>query len=143
MMFEFISQLAVWLIVLGCLAVLRTQIVAMTGHEGAWLYVLSCRGGRLYCGVCLDLVARFEQHCLGKGAKFTKAFAPEFLAAGWHFSADLGQVQKYEYAFKKISRSKKMRALAEPEQLSQILDRELAPFSLADLTAFKNPATKQ
>ena len=72
----------------------------MAGHEGSWLYVLRCRGDRLYCGVCLDLDQRFAQHCAGKGARFTKAFPPQSLVAAWHFSAPLGDAQKIEYRFK-------------------------------------------
>jgi predicted GIY-YIG superfamily endonuclease len=91
------------------------------GIEGAWLYVLRCRGDRLYCGVCLDLASRWEQHCTGRGAKFTKAFPPQTIAAAWHLAVPLGAVQRYEYQLKRLSRQKKMLLVQRPERISDML----------------------
>lgn len=50
--------------------------------SGAWfVYLLQCRGDRLYCGITNDLEARWASHVSGKGARFTRAFPPEFLLA--------------------------------------------------------------
>ena len=40
------------------------------------LYLIECAGDRLYAGITNDLAARFAAHCAGRGARFTKAFAP-------------------------------------------------------------------
>ena len=39
--------------------------------------MLECKGGRIYTGYATDVQKRFETHCAGKGAKFTRAFPPE------------------------------------------------------------------
>ncbi len=44
---------------------------------GAWhLYLLRCGDGTLYCGIALDVEARFKQHREGKGAKYTRGRGP-------------------------------------------------------------------
>ena len=45
---------------------------------GPWVvYLIRCRGGRLYCGITNDFAARWASHQAGKGARFTRAFPPE------------------------------------------------------------------
>ena len=39
--------------------------------------MLECKGGRIYTGYATDVQKRFETHCAGKGAKFTRAFPPD------------------------------------------------------------------
>ena len=110
----------------------------MSGIEGAWLYMLHCRGDRLYCGVCLELSQRFELHCSGKGAKFTKAFPPERLAVAWHFASPLGVVQGFEYRLKKLAKKQKKQLILQPELIANLLRVALPDYVLADVTAFKN-----
>ena len=52
-------------------------------REQPWfVYLLECRGGRLYTGVTPDLRARIRKHRAGTGAKFTRGHPPErFLGA--------------------------------------------------------------
>lgn len=43
---------------------------------GKWVvYILGCRGGRMYTGITNDIARRFKMHKSGKGGKFTRAFA--------------------------------------------------------------------
>lgn len=44
---------------------------------GHFVYMLRCKGERIYTGYAVDVEARYRQHCEGKGARFTKAFSPE------------------------------------------------------------------
>ena len=37
-----------------------------------YLYLIECKNGRLYTGITVDLIARFEKHQRGKGAMFTR-----------------------------------------------------------------------
>ena len=97
---------------------------AKNGHEGSWLYLLHCQGDRFYCGVCLDFTARWQQHVTGQGAKFTKAFPPQSLAAAWHIAAPLGTAQKMEYRLKRLSRSKKNVLVQQPRQVFSMLKME-------------------
>ncbi|MDX2298217.1 MAG: GIY-YIG nuclease family protein, partial [Xanthomonadaceae bacterium] len=38
-----------------------------------FVYLLECRGGRLYTGITVDVARRFAQHVNGKGARYTRA----------------------------------------------------------------------
>lgn len=50
------------------------------GHS--WIvYLILCRGGRLYCGVTTDLASRWDAHVAGRGARFTRAFPPVAIVA--------------------------------------------------------------
>jgi putative endonuclease len=42
-----------------------------------FVYMLRCKGNRIYTGYAVDVQARYSEHCSGRGAKFTKAFPPE------------------------------------------------------------------
>src|SRR5690554_2529167 len=41
-----------------------------------YLYLIECKGGKLYTGITVDLRRRFQQHCVGKGAKYTRLNPP-------------------------------------------------------------------
>jgi putative endonuclease len=42
-----------------------------------FVYMLRCKGNRIYTGYAVDVDARYEEHCSGRGARFTKSFPPE------------------------------------------------------------------
>ncbi|MFP4492763.1 MAG: GIY-YIG nuclease family protein [Puniceicoccaceae bacterium] len=42
-----------------------------------FIYIVQCKGSRLYVGSCKDLETRFEKHRSGEGAEFTRRFPPE------------------------------------------------------------------
>jgi putative endonuclease len=46
-----------------------------------WVYILECRGGRLYTGATTDLRRRLRSHAAGRGGRFTGAFRPVRLRA--------------------------------------------------------------
>ncbi|MGH8280976.1 MAG: GIY-YIG nuclease family protein [Gammaproteobacteria bacterium] len=47
-----------------------------------YVYLLECRGGRLYSGITTDVERRLEEHHGGKkGARFTRAHPPARLLA--------------------------------------------------------------
>ena len=43
------------------------------------LYILRCGDGTLYTGIAVDVQKRFEAHCSGKGAKYTRGRGPLML----------------------------------------------------------------
>ena len=45
--------------------------------QAHFVYMLRCKGNRIYTGYAVDVDARYEEHCSGRGARFTKAFPPE------------------------------------------------------------------
>lgn len=42
-----------------------------------YVYMLECKGDRIYTGYATNVEKRFEAHRQGKGARFTKAFPPK------------------------------------------------------------------
>ena len=71
-----------------------------------FVYMLRCRGERIYTGYATDVAARYQKHCAGKAAHFTRAFPPlELLAAIPVPSRSAGL--QLEAALKKLPRKKK------------------------------------
>lgn len=75
------------------------------------LYLLECAGDRLYAGITNDLAARFKTHSNGRGARFTRAFAPVRIVAASELPSR-SEALKAEYALKQQPRSNKLRFLA-------------------------------
>lgn len=82
-----------------------------------FVYMLRCAGNRIYTGYAVDVAARFEEHCTGHGAKFTKAFPPEKILRQF-------ELPSKEYALRLEARIKKL-ATSQKELLAQG-DEELA-----------------
>ena len=79
--------------------------------ETTWkLYILRCGDGSLYTGISTDVQRRLEEHCSGKGAKYTRSRGPLELVyeeeCGDHSAA-----LKREAAIKKLSRIQKMKLI--------------------------------
>ena len=75
------------------------------------LYLLECAGDRLYAGITNDLAARFAAHCAGRGARFTRAFAPLRIVAASELPSR-SHALKAEIALKRRPRADKLRFLA-------------------------------
>ncbi len=81
-------------------------------REGAgkgtwWVYMIACRGGRIYTGTAADPEARFRAHREGKGAAFTRANPPVALLRREPFGSR-GDACRAEAALKKLSREEKL-----------------------------------
>jgi putative endonuclease len=75
--------------------------------DNPWfLYLIECADGALYTGIAIDPVARYAQHCAGKGAKYTRANRPVRLIGAMAF-ADRSSALRAEIAFKKLKASEK------------------------------------
>jgi putative endonuclease len=72
-----------------------------------WLYLLACRDGRTYAGIAIDVAARFDLHCQGKGAKFTRSNRPVRVLATRAF-ATKSEALKAEAALKKLDRTARL-----------------------------------
>lgn len=77
--------------------------MAASGTAKIWfVYLLECRGGRLYTGITVDVARRFAQHVNGKGARFTRAHPPQrILAVIEH--PDRSSASRAECAIKRLS----------------------------------------
>ena len=72
-----------------------------------YVYMLACRGGSLYTGVAVDVVARYAMHAAGAGAAYTRANPPRGILAARR-CADRGAAQKLEHALKQLERPDKL-----------------------------------
>lgn len=97
----------------------RTGSAAAQGEVGTrsqtpyTVYILRCRGDRLYTGITTDLERRFSEHGRTvKSARFTRAFRPETVTAAWETNSRSAAL-KLEARIKKLTRREKDRVIAE------------------------------
>jgi putative endonuclease len=88
----------------------RWEDGTMDGGNGGktwWVYMVSCRGGKIYTGTSIDPEARYEAHCAGKGAAFTRANPPVALLRCVPFP-NRSEACRAEAVLKKMHREKKI-----------------------------------
>lgn len=91
-----------------------------------YLYILKTLDNTLYCGIARNVLARFEEHKAGTGAKYTRSHKPEKLVYVDIFE-DKSSASKEEYRIKKtLTRHEK---LAFIEQNQKRTDEILAQLS--------------
>ena len=73
-----------------------------------FVYMLRCKGNRVYTGYAIDAEARFNEHCRGRGAKFTKAFPPECVLRTFELESREAAL-RLEARIKKLKKSQKER----------------------------------
>ncbi len=71
-----------------------------------YLYLIECKGKKLYCGIAVDVQARYELHRAGLAAKYTRAFPPIRLMASIA-CGNRSEAQKAEYAMKQLTAREK------------------------------------
>ncbi|MFN3692864.1 MAG: GIY-YIG nuclease family protein [Candidatus Paceibacteria bacterium] len=75
-----------------------------------YVYMLRCSDGTYYSGVTTDLDRRIKEHngegVAGKGAKYTKARRPVYLAYS-ELVTDRSAAQKREHALRQLTRAEK------------------------------------
>ncbi len=97
-----------------------------------FVYMLLCRGGVYYTGLAADVEKRYRQHLSGKGAKFTRSYPPEAIAAVWR-CGDKSTAARVEYAIKKhLTHQQKVQLAAAPETLAALLPETAAWDVVAD-----------
>ena len=78
-----------------------------------YMYVVKCSDSTLYTGVTTDISRRLSEHNSGKrGAKYTRSRLPVSLVY-WDEHPDRSTAQRYEAAFKRLSRARKVEIISE------------------------------
>ncbi len=77
----------------------------------AYVYLLHCRDGSLYCGWTTDLGARVAAHAAGKGGRYTRSRLPVELAAAWQ-TPDRTTARSLEGRIKRRTAAAKRRLVA-------------------------------
>ena len=78
----------------------------------AWVYLLRCRDGSLYCGWTTDVDRRLAAHRAGRGARYTRSRLPVRLAASVEV-ADATAARRLEARVKQMTRAQKLRLVDE------------------------------
>jgi putative endonuclease len=73
----------------------------------AYVYLLRCRGGALYCGWTYDVEARLAVHRAGKGSRYVKRRLPVEVAAVFELP-DASAARKEEARIKRLTRPQKV-----------------------------------
>ncbi len=75
--------------------------------EKSWyVYILRCGDGSLYTGIAVDVQARLQMHCCGKGAKYTRGRGP-LEVVYTESCADHSDALKRELQIKALSKEEK------------------------------------
>ncbi len=82
----------------------------------AYVYLLRCGDGSLYCGWTTDVDRRLAAHRSGRGSRYTASRLPVALACSWPM-ADRGAARREEARIKRLTRAQKL-ALVELARLA-------------------------
>ena len=77
----------------------------------AWVYVLRCADGSLYCGWTPDVGARLAVHQAGRGARYTRTRLPVELVWSRRV-ADRSAALREEARIKRLTRREKLALVA-------------------------------
>ena len=79
--------------------------------EQNWkVYILRCGDGSLYTGISTDVARRLEEHCSGKGAKYTRGRNPLELAYV-EACSDKSAALRRELEIKALPRAEKLKLI--------------------------------
>lgn len=87
------------------------------------MYVLRCGDGSLYTGITNNIMRRLLQHNTGVGSRYTRSRRPVYIVYQ-ESCRGRSQALRKEYAFKKLTRSRKEASLKEKLANAKI-DRNL------------------
>ena len=73
----------------------------------AWVYLLRCADGSLYCGWTVDVPKRLAAHTTGRGSRYTSSRLPVALAAAWEVPTHT-DARRLEARVKRLTRGEKV-----------------------------------
>ena len=73
----------------------------------AFVYLLRCADGSLYCGWTIDVPKRIAKHAQGKASRYTATRRPHTLAAAWEVPTPT-DARKLEARVKRLTRAQKL-----------------------------------
>ena len=76
----------------------------------AYVYIVKCSDGTLYCGWTFDLNQRIAIHNKGKGAKYTRARLPVVVVYSEEIETKIDAMRR-EYRIKQLTRSQKVKLI--------------------------------
>ncbi len=103
--------------------------------EPYYVYILRCRGGSLYTGMTNDMAHRLTLHRSGRGAKYTRSYPPQELAALW-LCADKTAAARLEYAIKSSLTHAQKESLADTPQTVSTLFPQVGEVEVCSVEAY-------
>src|SRR3954471_6562266 len=73
----------------------------------AFVYLLRCADGSLYCGWTVDVERRLAAHAAGRASRYTASRLPVELAASWELE-DPSAARRMEWRVKQLTRAQKL-----------------------------------
>jgi putative endonuclease len=77
----------------------------------AFVYLLRCADGSLYCGWTVDVERRVAAHNTGRASRYTARRRPVELAATWELESEPA-ARSLEWRIKQLTRGEKLALLA-------------------------------
>ncbi|MEM5389405.1 GIY-YIG nuclease family protein [Paraburkholderia phymatum] len=85
-----------------------------------FLYLIECSDGSVYTGIATDVAARFDKHCNGTGARYTRSRKPVRLLASFEL-ADRSSALRAEYRVKQLAPAQKRELASGMRTLESVL----------------------
>jgi putative endonuclease len=79
----------------------------VTEPQPAYVYLLRCGDGSLYCGWTIDVEKRLAAHATGRASRYTSGRLPVALAAAWEMET-ASAARKMEWRVKQLTRAQKL-----------------------------------
>jgi putative endonuclease len=76
----------------------------------AFVYLLRCADGTLYCGWTVDVDKRLAAHATGRASRYTSRRLPVELAAAWELES-ASAARRMEWRIKQLTRTQKLALL--------------------------------
>src|SRR5215216_1563104 len=76
----------------------------------AFVYLLRCADGTLYCGWTVDVERRVAAHAAGRASRYTASRLPVELAAAWELES-ASAARRMEWRIKQLKRAEKLALL--------------------------------
>jgi putative endonuclease len=73
----------------------------------AYVYLLRCADGSLYCGWTVDVARRVTAHNTGRASRYTARRRPVELAAAWELESERA-ARSLEWRIKQLTRAQKL-----------------------------------
>jgi putative endonuclease len=73
----------------------------------AFVYLLRCADGSLYCGWTVDIPSRVTAHAAGRASRYTASRRPHALAAAWEVPTHT-DARRLEARIKQLTRPEKL-----------------------------------
>jgi putative endonuclease len=73
----------------------------------AFVYLLRCADGSLYCGWTTDVERRIAAHNTGRASRYTAPRLPVALAASWELDSERA-ARSLEWRIKQLTRAQKL-----------------------------------